>query len=84
MTFSLTLPAAATTSPKTPRPSPFGWLTGVIARIGAHARLSRLSDRHLRDIGLTRGDIDGLRGHGSSQDAMTRLSIRAGQRADNW
>ena len=85
MTYALTLPAATPAAPedkRDPLRSLLGWIAALIARLGAHIRLSRLTERQLRDIGLVHGDIEMLRSLGSSRDAMTRLAIRAGQRAD--
>ena len=82
MTFTLHTPARHIGTPGL-RPL-FGWLKGLINRIGLAAWLERLSNRQMRDAGLHGSDIDWLRTHGTPQDAATGLAIRAGQRAGNW
>lgn len=87
MTITFTAPAITLAVPvEKRRPLSALWarLTNLSARIGLPSRLSRLSERQLRDVGLHSSDIDWLRCHGSSQDAATGLAIRAGQRAGNW
>jgi uncharacterized protein YjiS (DUF1127 family) len=86
MTATCTTPEANLPFPGTTRPlGAFKtWTLDLIARIGLPSRLSRLTERNLRDIGLCPGDIDWLRCQGSSQDAGTQLAIRAGMRAGNW
>jgi uncharacterized protein YjiS (DUF1127 family) len=49
-----------------------------------HLSMGRLSARHLRDIGLTRGDLDAARHGPLSQDAATRLHIAAHLQSGNW
>lgn len=80
MTF---LPATATS--RAPRlPALIAALRDRLSRLALPARLDRMSDAQLRDAGLLRSDADWLRLNGSSRDATTQLSIRAGLRAGNW
>ena len=55
-----------------------------LARFTLPSRLERMSDAQLQDAGLLRSDVDWLRLNGTSQHAMTQLSVRAGLRAGNW
>lgn len=86
MTAIFTTPETNLPFPGTTRPlnAAKAWTLGLTSRIGLAARLSRLTEQNLRDIGLCPGDIDWLRCQGSSRDAGTKLAIRAGMRVGNW
>lgn len=57
---------------------------GLIAAIQTCASLGRLSDANLRDIGLTRNDVEAATHLGASRDASEILARKARLRAGNW
>jgi len=57
---------------------------GIASRIAMKRSLGRLSDRHLRDIGLTRGDIDAALYEPFSADVSERLARIARMQSENW
>lgn len=85
MTAALILPTAAPTSshPVTASGGP-GLLRRIVDRLRALQEFRQLSDRHLRDIGLTRGDVEALHGLPLGRDVSTHLALRSGSRAGNW
>lgn len=60
------------------------WFRKVLARLATRRALDGLSDHALRDIALTRGDIDDCTRGPISPDAATALRLRALRRAGNW
>jgi len=46
--------------------------------------LGRLSDFHLRDVGLTKADVEAARAQGFDQPASRGLKRTARNRAGNW
>lgn len=66
------------------QPHRFPHFRRFLNRLQALSSLSPLSDAHLRDIGLTRADIQALRDLPLSADAATRLHITASRRSGNW
>lgn len=87
MTLSLSLPAVTHTARATPASRFRFFLKAIksrIDRVGLPTRLNRMSERQLKDVGLQRADSDWLRCQGSSEEAATRLAIRAGVRAGSW
>lgn len=65
--------------------SVLGFLRHICDARQAKRSLGALSDRHLRDIGLTRDDVtDICTRHPGSHHVVTDLAIRADLRAKNW
>lgn len=72
----------------TSKPAILAALARAIARSVSvmHMRcsLGRLSDAHLRDIGLTRSDVEAAVRFKPSRDAADDLAARARRRRGNW
>lgn len=58
--------------------------TEVRDRMEINKSLSTLSSRHLRDVGLIKGDIDSVNSAPLSQEAATELKNKARLRSTNW
>lgn len=69
-------------------PQIVGWFVGAIKEFQSRRRLlasvSKLSDRELRDFGMTRHDIFAATWRPLGIDHELELSIRAKSRARNW
>lgn len=59
-------------------------ISTIIARGRSRRAILRLSDRDLRDIAVTRGDLGALAGLGTSRDLSDRLARRSGCRTGTW
>jgi len=57
---------------------------GLIAAIQTRASLGRLSDANLKDIGLTRNDVEAATRFGASREASEILARKARLHAGNW
>lgn len=66
------------------RPFFFRWLSALADRHRARQSLGQLGEAHLKDVGLTRYDVEISLRAGSSQDFSDRLARKAGCRSGNW
>lgn len=65
-----------------------GLLQNLISQLASrwevHQQMGKLSERHLRDIGLTPNDLQSISTMPLSVDAATELSVQARGQSRNW
>ena len=60
------------------------FINQIISRWEIHQQMGNLSERHLRDIGLTQNDLQSVSTTPLSVDASKELSVRALNQSRNW
>ena len=56
----------------------------IVSRWEIHQQMGKVSERHLRDIGLTPNDLHAISTMPLSVDAATELSVQALGQSRNW
>lgn len=56
----------------------------IVSRWEIHQQMGKVSERHLRDIGLTPNDLHSVSTMPLSVDAATELSVQALGQSRNW